>query len=71
MRQILSVFVIFFFLFVSACAEEAPECDLEEEATCTCSDSGLPGTLECNDEGGVDCICDDDDENDENAGDGE
>lgn len=59
MKRLLPLlFVIALALF--GCVEEEPECDFDDDTSCTCDD-GTEGELDCAD-GTMHCICDGDDE---------
>lgn len=57
MRHLFITLIATLFLVLSACVEEAPECDFEDNANCACDD-GSTGQLQCNEDGTADCICD-------------
>lgn len=42
---------------LAGCVEEEPECDFDDDTSCTCDD-GSQGELICSD-GEMSCVCDD------------
>jgi hypothetical protein len=63
MRILIPLFFAALLFALPACVEGDPQCDFEDDVSCTCDD-GATGELECNDDGTANCICGDD-ENDE------